>query len=208
MDNYCKICFKKISDNSLYSFLHKTSVLCEDCFRKFRAKFIHFRVGNINGLAIYEYTDYIKELIYKFKGCYDYELKDVFLYRYLLYLKLKYRGYYLTYIPSFYIDDERRGFNHVKAIFQSLNLKELDILKKNSNHKQSDKSAKERASIFKVLSIDKNISLKDKKILLVDDIYTTGSTLLAASELLRKQRAKKIEILVIAKTKKKEKSEY
>ena len=208
MDNFCKICFKKIGDNSLYNFVNKNNLLCEDCFCKFQAKFIHFKIGNVKGLSVYEYSDYLKELIYKFKGCYDYELKDVFLYRYLTYLKLKYHGYYIVYVPSYYIDDERRGFNHVKAIFESLKLKELPILRKKIAHKQSDQTFKGRKNINNVLEIDENANLKDKKILLVDDIMTTGSTLLTSIELLKSKGAKKIEILVIAKTKKKKKEEY
>lgn len=208
MDNFCKICFKNINDYSLYNFIRKKNVVCEDCFSKLHAQFIHFKIGNIKGTSIYEYTDFIKELIYKFKGCADYELKDVFLCRYLTYLRLKYNGYYIVFVPSFYIDDERRGFNHVKAIFESLKLKELPILKKKSAHKQSDQTFKGRRSIKEVLEIDKKILLKDKKILLVDDIMTTGSTLLTSIELLKSKGAQKIEILVIAKTKMKRKDEY
>ena len=208
MNNYCKICFKKISDFSLYNIVNKHNILCEECFSKLNAKFLPFKIGNVKGIAIYEYTDYLKQLIYKFKGCSDYELKDVFLYRYLTFLKLKYHGFYIVYIPSYYIDDERRGFNHVKAIFESLKLKELAILSKKKPHKQSDQSYKNRRTIHDVIKIDEKISLKDKKILLVDDIMTTGSTLLTSIELLKKQGAKKIEILVIAKTKKKKKDEY
>lgn len=208
MDNYCKICFKNISDYSLYNFIRKKNVVCEDCFSKLHAQFIPFKIGNIKGTSIYEYTDFIKELIYKFKGCADYELKDVFLCRYLTYLRIKYYGYYIVFAPSYHVDDERRGFNHVKAIFESLKLKELPILKKKTAHKQSDQTFKGRRSIKEVLDIDKNISLKDKKIILVDDIMTTGSTLLTSIELLRSKGARKIEILVIAKTKMKRKDEY
>lgn len=208
MDNFCKICFKRIDDFSLYNFINKHNVLCEDCFSKLKAEFINFKIGQTKGTSIYEYTDTLKELIYKYKGCSDYELKDVFLYRYLNYLRLKYRGYHIVYIPSYHIDDEKRGFNHVKEIFKSLKLKELDALKKISAHKQSSQSSKNRRMINNVIQIDENVLLKGKKILLVDDIMTTGSTLLTSIELLKKQGAKKIEVLVIAKTKKKTKDEY
>lgn len=208
MDNFCKICFKRISDYSLFNFINRKNILCEECFSKFKARFTSFKIGKINATAIYEYTDFIKELIYKFKGCYDYELKDVFLARYLWYLKLKYKGYYIVFVPSYYIDDQCRGFNHVKAIFESLKLKELEILKKNKRHKQSEQTFKTRKAINKVIEIDENCSLKDKKLLLVDDIITTGSTLQCAIDLLKHKGGKKIEVLVIAKTKNKVKREY
>ena len=187
--------------------MNKKNILCEQCFEKLNAKFIGFKIGAIKGVAIYEYTDFIKELIYKYKGCYDYELKDVFLYRYINYLRIMYRGYYVVPAPSFHLDDEKRGFNHVIEIYKALKLEILPIIKKIEAHKQSDMSYKKRFNVKKVFAID-NVNLKDKKILLVDDIFTTGSTLMSCIDLLKEKGAKKIEVLVIAKTKKKEKREY
>ena len=206
MNNYCKICFKEIRDYSRYNLMNKHNVLCEECFSKMHAKFLRFTLDNYKGLSIYEYDETIKELIYKFKGCYDYELKDVFIYRYLQYLRLIYRGYIMIPAPSYHIDDEKRGFNHVVEIFKPLRLEMLPIISKNQAYKQSDHSSKGRMDITNILEIDENISLKDKKILLVDDILTTGSTLFSCINLLKKKQPKTIEILVLARTKKKPKT--
>lgn len=207
-NNFCKICFKEITKISLFGFANKDNLLCEDCFSKFKAKWNKFHLGNVQGTAIYDYDELIKELIYKFKGCYDYELKDVFLYRYINYLRIIYRGYYIVPAPSYHIDDQKRGFNHVQSIFESLKLKMLPIISKKTDHKQSSLNSRGRISIHDVLKIDENISLKGKKILLVDDIFTTGSTMQTCIDLLRKQGARKIKILVVAKTVLKEKTEY
>ena len=208
MDNYCKICFKKIGDYSLYNLINRKNILCEDCFSKMKAKFISFFIDNVQGLSIYEYDDTLKELIYKFKGCYDYELKDVFLSRYINYLRVMYRGYVIIPAPSYYVDDERRGFNHVMEIFKPLKTKILPIISKTKSHKQSDHTAKGRMDITSVLKIDENVSLKGKNILLVDDIFTTGSTIFSCLQLIKKLHPKNIKILVIAKTKKKAKQQY
>ena len=208
MDNYCRICFKKITDYSLYNLINKKNILCENCFDKFKAKFYRFSIDNIPGMAIYDYDENMKNLIYKFKGCYDYELKDVFLARYLTYLRFMFHGYVIIPVPSYFLDDERRGFNHVIEIFKPLKLKILPIISKTKSHKQSDHSSKERLDITNVLSIDKNVSLKGKNILLVDDILTTGSTLFSCIELIKNLNPNKIQILVIAKTKKKSKTKY
>ena len=49
---------------------------------------------------------------------------------------------------------------------------------------------------------------EDSKVLLVDDILTTGSTLFSCLQLIKKLHPKKIQILVVAKTKKKPKKQY
>ena len=208
MNNYCKICFKEIKDISLFNFVHKTNFLCESCFSKFKAKFITFKIGNVKGVAVYEYDDNLKNLIYQYKGCYDYELKDIFLFRYIHYLRLMYKGFLIVPAPSFYLDDEKRGFNHVQEIFKSLKLKMLPILRKNVKHKQSGSNKKKRSEVQNVIEIESSVNLNNKKILLVDDILTTGNTLHRCIDLLKNRGAKKIEVLVIAKTKKKKKSEY
>ena len=208
MDNVCKICFKDIQDYSLFSIANRKNILCENCFGKMNAIFIGFNIGTVKGIAIYEYDETIKELIYKYKGCYDYELKDIFLYRYLTYLRVKYHGYIVVPAPSYYLDDEKRGFNHVIEIYKALGLKMEPVIHKIKSHKQSENNSKKRKNIKSILSIDEKCDMKGKKILLVDDIMTTGSTLLSCIELLRSKIPKKIEILVIAKTKKLEKTEY
>lgn len=48
--------------------------VCDMCFQKYQAKFIEFKIDKVKGIAIYEYDESIRELIYQFKGCYDIEL--------------------------------------------------------------------------------------------------------------------------------------
>ena len=196
---HCKICFEPIHDYSLFSFLNKNNIICEECFSKFNARFIHFNIGSIKGLSIYEYDETIKDLIFKFKGCYDIELKDVFLTRYLWYLKLIYKGYYALPIPSYYMDDERRGFNHVVEIFSGSNLEMLKIIKKTKNHKQAKQKRKERLSTKKNFELIDGHKITGKKILIVDDVYTTGSSVQAIIKLIKPYNPRKISVLVIAK---------
>ena len=51
-------------------------------------------------------------------------------------------------------------------------------------------------NVYKIQNVDKIIN---KKILLVDDIYTTGATLNECSKLLKKAGAEKVDIFTIAK---------
>ena len=179
--------------------MNKESQICEKCFAKFKPKFINFHIGNINSLSIYEYDENIRELLFKFKGCYDIELKDVFLDRYINYLKVKYQGYYVVPLPSYHLDDEKRGFNHIQEIYNRLNLPMLKILVKIKNEKQAKKNKKERMNSQKNFEITDTNIVRNKKILIVDDVYTTGSSMNAAINLIKCGRPRKISVLVIAK---------
>ena len=103
-------------------------------------------------------------------------------------------------IPSYKEDDERRGFNHVIEAFEVLGLKRLELLEKTAHHKQAEKNAKSRKEIRKFLEVKKQIDLSKERILLVDDIYTTGNTIRSSINLIEKLRPKEIKILVLAKT--------
>ena len=101
--------------------------------------------------------------------------------------------------PSYEKSDEERGFNHVEEIFSILKLKMLKCIHKIKQVKQADLTTKEREQIGSVLKID-DISLKGKKVLLVDDVYTTGSTIKAMIKLVREKGARNIKVLLMSKT--------
>lgn len=158
-----------------------------------------FLVDNVECFHLYFYTEKIQEILYQFKGCKDYELRTVFLEYYKDYLNYKFRGYILIPAPSYQKNDEERGFNHVEEIFSVLNLKMKKCIHKTKQVKQADLTTKERQEIGSVLEID-NVDLSGKKVLLVDDVYTTGSTIKAMINLVRQKGAKKIKVLLMSKT--------
>ena len=197
---HCKICFNEIKDYSLTNVLNPHNILCKNCLSLLKAKFIKFKIGSIEALSIYHYDESIRKLIYQFKGCYDVELKNIFLFRYVTFLKIKYSGYIVIPIPSSKVDDEKRGFNHVKEMFSILKMNMIDELEKISQEKQSSLTSKNRLNINDKLILKNKDSITSKKILIVDDIYTTGATMFKAIELIKKAKPKDIKVLTIAKT--------
>ena len=102
-------------------------------------------------------------------------------------------------MPSYFKDDEIRGYNHVEEIFKELNLKMEKVLVKNKKHKQSDLNYTERHKVKEVLEAKNAAKIRNRKILLVDDICTTGSSLRAAIDILKEYNPKRIGVLVNAK---------
>ena len=200
----CKICFKTIKETDFCRIFNSKIAICGACQKEMNPKYISFKINTYDGLSIYDYNPFIRQLIYQYKGCYDYELFDVFINSLYTELKLHYLNYALIPIPSFKNDDEERGFNHVKEIFKNLGLKTLDILEKTEKHKQATSSVEEREKVYKVLALKEKPDLRKTKVLIVDDIYTTGATMKSAINLLEKLNPKAIKVLVIAKTKPKQ----
>ena len=151
-------------------------------------------------MSFYYYDQDIRALLYQFKGCFDYEIAGIFLERYFRETRLKYLGYIVVPIPSFEEDNERRGFNHVIEIFKLLKLPIKNVLVKNSYFKQANHNKKERKNINKHMAINEKQNLTNQKVLIVDDVYTTGSTMKAAIRLIKTLHPKDIKVLVMSKT--------
>lgn len=197
----CKLCFDDIQLFSLQNFFINQNIVCHRCWKKFNPKFIHFSIDGVKCLAIYEYDELMQSLIYQFKACKDIELSEIFLCHYTYFLKLFYLGYHVVYVPSYFNDDINRGFNHVKEIFKFLKLKSIDILIKTCNYKQSDQNYKNRKKIGNIIKLKNMGDLSGKKILIVDDICTSGSSLKTCIDLIRTLNPKTIKCLVICKVK-------
>ena len=194
----CKICLKRHDDVDFLNMI-KPIHICKKCFNEMNPLLRSFKLArNIKCFYIYQYNQKIKEMIYMLKGLGDIEMANCFLYHYFGYLKLKYWGFAVIFAPSWREDDEQRGFNHVQEIFKNLKLEKLPILYKTEKVKQSDRNKEERALIGKSLGI-KDVDLTGKKVLIVDDVYTTGSTIKACIELVKSKNPRKISVLVVSK---------
>ena len=195
----CKLCFKDIKGVNLFNLVHPETCICRTCFKDIVGRFITFRVSGYKALAVYHYDEKIQSLIYQLKGCFDIEIADVFLSRHKDELNLIFHNYVMIPVPSYYKDDLKREFNHVVEIFKTLKLPMLKILRKTKGVKQANSTSKQRKDISKYLTI-KNTDLSGKKVLIVDDVYTTGSTMKAAIKLVEKLQPKTIKVLVVSKT--------
>ena len=195
----CKICFNPIEQNSFHYLLCKSPTICHECLLKLNPVLKSFNFEGIECFHIYFYTEKIQELLYQFKGCKDYELKSIFLEYYSNYLNYKFNRYTIIPAPSHEKSDKERGFNHVEEIFSVLKLKTLKCIHKTKQVKQADLTTKEREKIGKVLRID-DVNLKHKKVLLVDDVFTTGSTIKSMIKLVKEKGVKNIKVLLMSKT--------
>jgi ComF family protein len=194
----CKVCFKEFNYSGVQLFNNKICI-CFNCFNELLPVFLKFELDGVKCLNLYDYNDGMKTLIYNFKGCYDYELKDVFLSRFLLEIKLRYIGYVLVPLPSTKKDDEERGFNHVVEMFSILGLPIISCIFKKVDYKQSDLNKEQRKEVYKKLDITCGERLRDKKVLIVDDIMTTGSSLKATIKLIKPYKPKKLKVLVLSR---------
>lgn len=99
----------------------------------------------------------------------------------------------------------RRGYNHAKllavGLSEKLGLKQLDVLERVRETKsQFGLTLKERKENIKgAFILNTSYIIQNTNVFLVDDILTTGSTLLEAARILKKNGAKKVWGLTLAR---------
>ena len=190
----CLICDCVIED-TFNSLINESSLMCNKCNNSFKNRNEKFFVSGVEGEVFYYYDEFFKELLFRYKGLGDYVLKDVFLFNKTNYIKRKYKGYSIVLAPSSNYIEDTRGFCHLEGIFKSLNFKMIKCFEKSEDWKQSDKNLSERKEIQKVIKIDKRLLLGVKKVLIVDDVLTSGSTIRAMISQMSPDIDKKVLVL-------------
>lgn len=156
----------------------------------------------------YRYEGIVKKRILEFKF-----FNKKFLYRALsieLFLKLKpYKDFFdvIIPVPIHWKKFLNRGYNqsYLIAKFLSLGLNisvKRNVLRKIFNNKsQTSFSESDRfLNVRGVYSVSNAVDIKDRCVLLVDDVFTTGATVDECSRVLKVAGAKKVFVATIAKT--------
>ena len=190
---YCEICGIKIDGGSL----------CYNCKR--RSKKFNFEFSR----SVFMYGDEISSLIIAWKYRRIDWLTDWFSAKIIEGLKdhREFDSYdYITYIPLHYKKLRKRGFNQTELLAAQISKKSGLKLIKDSVEKiidsksQTKLSANEREEnirgVFKVIKPDE---IKFKKIILIDDVATTMSTLNEMAGVLLKSGAEKVSCFTIAR---------
>lgn len=151
-----------------------------------------------NNISFYEYNDFLKELLARFKYRGDYVLAKVFS------QKIKEKLEQISYdaIVPIPLSNERlleRGFNQSTALASEANVNVANLLTRVHSEKQSKKSRHERIHLQQVFNRKDDTDLEGKNLLLIDDIYTTGSTLRHAAKILKEAGAKTVTSITIAR---------
>ncbi|EKN71364.1 phosphoribosyltransferase [Neobacillus bataviensis LMG 21833] len=170
--------------------------LCNDCFRwEEDPEWQGFLDSNH---SLFHYNEFLKEVIatYKFRG--DYVLAKVF----APFFKEELTKMCPELLVPIPLSDERlyeRGFNQATALIHVSGYTTADILSRIHSEKQSKKSRSERIHLPQVFNLAQDTNIQGKRVVLIDDIYTTGSTLRHAAKLLKLAGAASIQSLTLAR---------
>ena len=143
--------------------------------------------------SVYKYNEQMQAMIAKWKYRGDFILAQAFKQPFIQSFHRKFsdlkEDMIVIPIP---LSDERlyeRGFNQAKILATFLPIEQRELITRIHSEKQSKMSRSERIATKNPFKIEGKIN---KSVILVDDIYTTGSTIRHAASLLKKQGCPKV----------------
>lgn len=191
----CLICMKDSDEGkNVFEYFKEETFLCGNCLHKC-IPFPHiYEYEGLRIKTLYIYNDFMESILFQFKEGKDIALKHIF---YTLIKQKdfdKYKGYTIVYMPSSDIKNKERNFFALAEIYNHISLPKQNLLIKTKDIKQSLQTVENRKKIKNHIKLVK--PLPTTPILLVDDVLTTGSTLISAYQLM-KQHTYKIEAIVL-----------
>lgn len=184
-ESLCLWCLEPVfNDQHLLEWFLPTPLCCGRCRLHLQNKPIQLRLKGVNITACVWYDEQIQQLLYRFKEDGDILLAPLFFHYQKRWLKKHFKDTTFIPMPSSKEKISSRGFNHLRLMSKQCSLNLVDGLIKTRNIKQSTQSKAKRAQIKEVLQLDPSFIMPAGKVCLLDDVCTTGSTLLSAASLL------------------------
>lgn len=200
----CNNCFNSINLNS--------SLFCPVCKLRLaenkkicgHSKYFLAAAGNYNDPLFRNLIHYFK--YESFENLAPLLIKIIFKYLDNFIENEKFKNFIVIPIPLHHKREKQRGFNQSKIladeIAKKFNIEIFESLKRVKNNKPQAKLknvGQREENMRNSFGIINPETIKDKNILLVDDVFTSGSTMNEAVKILKENGAKRIIALVLAK---------
>lgn len=199
----CLLCERILMDvPSWQSFLsiEKQEVICVECSSLFERTDIKNKHTTIDKMAVnqitslYTYNEAMKNYLHQFKFLQDVALASVFARE--LKRVLPNDGIIVP-IPMHPEKKIERTFAHVEEMLIAAKVSYVNILEKLDRTAMGEKSKAERLASEPLFKVKDEEMIEPKRYVLVDDIYTTGTTLHHAANVLKETGATSVEAITL-----------
>lgn len=184
MKALCRICFRELDDKRpLISWLFDQPIICYPCQKQFVRFQKQCHDDEISVYAYYLYNDFMENLLFQYKESRDIALAPVFLNAIHQDFIDRFRHATLVPMPSSDAKTKERGFVPLLKMLENEKVAICDCLMKKGAYKQSRQRGKSRENIREMMQFKEEVPLPKGRIILFDDVLTSGNTLKTARRL-------------------------
>lgn len=187
----CLLCDRELQQSIGWKeILLKTlpQTICPRCEQRFQQIEQQQEEGIV---SLFHYNEAMKDYLHRYKFLHDILLAKVF--NKILHEQLKNETRLIIPIPMHPENLRLRTFAHIDELLKAANIPFIHHLTKLSKEQQSLKTREERLQTPQLFEVINPATIKDKSLLIVDDIYTTGTTLNHAKKALLEAGAKTVD---------------
>lgn len=200
--NSCLLCETPIAEKPSWKALlalEKLTEICQDCSKKFQRADIKEEESFLDQItSLYTYNEAMREYLHQYKFLQDVALASVFANELRTLLKGK-----ATIVPIPMHPEKRmqRTFAHVDELLKSARIPFTHLLEKTGFEAMGEKSKAQRLAMEPLFKLEQGTAIQPGTYILVDDIYTTGTTLRHAATVLKEAGATRIEAVTLIRAK-------
>ncbi|MDW0116935.1 phosphoribosyltransferase family protein [Sporosarcina thermotolerans] len=195
----CLLCEQKLASTPSWQSLlaiEKTLLICEICSNSFERVDTSERGDVLHHVkSLYTYNEAMREYLHQYKFLQDVALSGVFANE--LRNELKRKNAIIVPIPMHLDKKIERTFSHVEELLHAANIPFEDLLVKTNTEVMGEKTREERLAMRHLFSIKEGTVIQQTTYILVDDIYTTGTTLQHAATALLEAGAERVEAVTL-----------
>lgn len=196
--NNCLLCETSIASNpswkSLLALDRQTNI-CRNCSKKFQHADIKEEDTVLDQVkSLYTYNEAMREYLHQFKFLKDVALASVFANELRTYLKGN-----ATIVPIPMHPEKRieRTFAHIDELLKSARIPFTHLLEKTGPEAMGEKSKAERLTMEPLFTLKPGTTVQSGTYIVIDDIYTTGTTLCHAATVLKEAGATRVEAVTL-----------
>lgn len=195
--NKCMFC-----EEVLYS--DKLNLICKHCDMEIN----YILNTNLSNVSVFTYDDFSRRAILRFKynGKKHYA-KSLAMLLYDMILTLNISSDLIINVPMYIKKKHKRGYDQAEVLafhlscLSGIPFESLNLIRTKNTIPQSRLTIEDRKTNVKnIFSIINNAPIKDKRIILVDDIYTTGNTIKECGKCLLENGASEIIYVTLSKS--------
>ena len=187
---------------------------CSECLNELEPYYDGYEISDTTDFAAYcVYDDNVSRILNIFKrdSCGNTYYAFAFgIMQALRRRKLQDKFDMITFVPMTKADYRKRGYNQTELIVRELHfladkpyIAALEKIRPTVHQKYLN-GEERRENMKNAFAVRKNISVEGKRILVIDDVCTTGSTLSEAARALKEAGASEVYAAAFAKTRRKE----